>query len=101
MVLGLLYGDLFYKFLNVCPFDCTAIAGKAKVGPLKPQVNHTVGMTIVAPADRPKTVHNSCVIERICSIFVSFHLCIVCRLGVFVIQLRQIISLFSFLLLRV
>ena len=24
-------------------------------------------------ADRPKSVRNSCVIERICSVFVSFH----------------------------
>ena len=39
-------------------------------------------MTVVAPADRPKSVRNSCVIERICSVFVSFHLRIVCRLGV-------------------
>ena len=54
-------------------------------------------MTVVAPADRPKSVRNSFVIERIYSVFVSFHLCIVCRdrLGVFVIRLRQISSLFS------
>ena len=44
---------------------------------------------------RPKTVRNCCVNERICSVFVSFQLCIVCRLGVFVIRLRQISSLFS------
>ena len=52
-------------------------------------------MTAVAPADRPKSVRNSCVIERICRSFVSFYLCIICRLGVFVIRLRQISSLFS------
>ena len=52
-------------------------------------------MTVVAPADRPKSVRNSCVIECICSVFVSVHLCIVCCLGVFVIRLRQISSLFS------
>ena len=28
-----LYGGLFISF-NVCPFDCTAIAGSGKVGPL-------------------------------------------------------------------
>ena len=60
---------------------------------LKPQVNHTGWMTAVAPADRPKSVRNSCVIGRICSVFVSFHLCIVCRLGLFSIWLRQISSL--------
>ena len=38
-------------------------------------------MTVVAPADLPKWVRNSCLIERICSVFVSFHLCIVRRLG--------------------
>ena len=56
-------------------------------------------MTVVAPADRPKSVCISGVIERICSVFVSFNLCIVCRLGMFVIQLRQISSLFSLYLL--
>ena len=29
-----------YKFLNVCPFDYTAVAGSVKVGPVN-QVNHT------------------------------------------------------------
>ena len=46
-------------------------------------VNQTGWMTVVVPADRPKVVRNSCVIERICSVFVSFHLWVVCRLGVF------------------
>ena len=55
---------------------------------LKPQVNQTDWMTVVAPADRPKSVRNICVIERICSVFVSFYLCVVCRSGVFVIRLR-------------
>ena len=39
-------------------------------------------MTVVAPAERPKSFCNSYVIDRICSAFVSFHLCIICRLGV-------------------
>ena len=34
---------------------------------------------IIAQAERPKSARNSCVIERICSVFVSFHLSIVCR----------------------
>ena len=97
MVVGLwsLYGVLF--FLNVCPFDCTGDCGKWEGWALKPLVNQPDLMTVVAPADRPKSVRNSCVIERICSVFVSFHLSIVCRLGVFVILLRQISSLFSLL----
>ena len=71
--------------------DCGKLEGWA----LKPQVIHTDWMTVIAPVDRPKSVRKSCVIERICSVFVSFHICIVCRLGVFVIRLRQISSLFS------
>ena len=73
--------------------DCGKLEGRA----LKPQVNHTVLMTVVAPADRPISIGNSCVIEHICTVFLSFHLCIVCQLGVFVIRLRQISSLFSLL----
>ena len=69
--------------------------GKREGWALKLQVNHTGWMTVVAQADRPKSVRNSCVIERICSVFVSLHLCIVCRLRVFVIRLCQISSLFS------
>ena len=52
-------------------------------------------MNIVALADRPKSVRNSFVIGRIRIVFVSFHLCVVFRSGVFVIRLRQISSLFS------
>ena len=70
--------------------------GKWEGWALKPQVNHNGWMTVVAPADRPKSVRNSCVIECICSAFVSFYLCIICRLGVFVIRLRQNSSIFSF-----
>ena len=55
-------------------------------------------MTVGAPDDRPKSVCNSCVIKRICSVFVSFHLCIVFLFGEFVIRLHQISSLFSLLL---
>ena len=43
---------------------------------------------------RPMSVRKSCIIERICGVSVAFHLCIVCRLGVFVIRLPQIFSLF-------
>ena len=47
---------IIYKFLNVCPFDYTAIA---VIG----NVDHTSGVTTVTPADRPKSVRNHCVIE--------------------------------------
>ena len=36
---------------------------------------------------------NSISFLRFCTVFVWFHLCIVCRLGMFVIRLRQIFSL--------
>ena len=54
--------SLIYKFLNVCPFDYTAVAGSGKVGPVN-QVNH-----VVTPTDRPKSVRNRCVIELFCGI---------------------------------
>ena len=28
-----LYKEVYFKKLNVCPFDCTAVAGSGKVGP--------------------------------------------------------------------
>ena len=85
----------FYNFFNVRLFDCRAIAGSGKVGPFNFRLTTPAGW-LVAPADRPKSVRNSCLIERIWSVFLSFHQCIVCCLGVFVIRLRQISSLFSF-----
>ena len=56
-----------YKFLNVCPFDYTAVAGSGKVGPVN-QVNHTSWVAIVTPTDRPKSVRNRCVIEHFCGV---------------------------------
>ena len=56
-----------YKFLNVCPFDYTAVAGSWKIGPVN-QVNHTSWMAVVTPSDRPKSVRNSYVIELFCGV---------------------------------
>ena len=56
-----------HKFLNVCPFDCTAVAGSGKVGPVN-QVNHTSWVAVVTPTDRPKSVRNRCVIELFCGV---------------------------------
>ena len=56
-----------YNFLNVCPFDCTAVAGSGKSGPVN-QVNHTSWVAVVTPTDRPKSVRNRCVIELFCSV---------------------------------
>ena len=81
LVLGL-YMGVYLLFFKCLTFWLHGDCGKCKGRAFKPQVNHTGCMTVVAPADRPKSIRNSCVIERICSI--------VCRLGVFVIRLRQI-----------
>ena len=47
-----------YKFLNVCPFDYTAVAGSGKVGPVN-QVNHTSWVAVVSQTDRPTFVSRS------------------------------------------
>ena len=86
-----------YKFLNVCPFDYTAVAGSGKVGPVN-QVNHTSWVAVVIPTDRPKSVHNRCVIELFVVLFV-LSLCpfdISAGVGAFVIGQGQISSFFSY-----
>ena len=49
------------------PFDCTAVAGSGKVGPVN-QVNNTSWVTVVTPTDRPKSVRNRYVIELFCGV---------------------------------
>ena len=56
-----------YKFLNVCPFNYTAVAGSGKVGPVN-QVNHTSWVAVVTPTDRPKSVPNRCLIDLFCGV---------------------------------
>ena len=73
-----LYFDFYirrfiYKFLNVCPFDYTAVAGSGKVGPVN-QVNHTSWVAVVTPTDRPKSVRNRCLIELFCGVVCVFTL---------------------------
>ena len=71
-----------YKFLNVCPFDYTAVAGSGKVWPVN-QVNHTSWVAVVTPTDRPKSVRNRCVIELFVALFVlslcPFDIFFLCR----------------------
>ena len=55
-----------YMFLNVCPFDHTAVAGSGKVDPYP--VNHTSWVAIVTPTNRPKSVRNRCLIEHFCGV---------------------------------
>ena len=56
-----------YKFLNVCPFDYTAVAGSGKVKPVN-QVNHTSWVTVVTPTDHSKSARNCCLIELFCGV---------------------------------
>ena len=56
-----------YKFLNVCPFNNTAVAGSGKVGPVN-KVNHTSWMAVSTPTGRPKSVRSRCVIELFCGV---------------------------------
>ena len=86
-----------YKFLNVCPFDYTAVAGSWKVGAVN-QVNHTSWVAVVTPTDRPRSIRNCCVIEHFCGIVFVLSLCpfdISVGVGAFVIGLSQISSFFS------
>ena len=85
-----------YKFLNVCPFDFTVVAGSGKVGPVN-QVNDTSWVAVVTPTDCPKSVRNRCVIELFVALFV-LSLCpfdISFGVGAFIIGLSQISSFFS------
>ena len=85
-----------YKFLNLCPFDYTAVAGSGKVGPIN-QVNHTSWVAVVTPTARPKSVRNRCVIALFVALFV-LSLCffgISVGVGAFVIGLSQFSSFFS------
>ena len=84
-----------YKFSNVCPCDYTAVAGNVKVGPVN-QVNHTSGVAVVTPTDRPKSVRNRCVIELFVALFVLSFCPFDISVGVwaFVIGLSQISSFF-------
>ena len=57
----------------------TAVAGNGKVGPVN-QVNHTCWVAVVTPTDRPKSVHNGCVIDFFCGVvcvvtFPCWHFC--------------------------
>ena len=77
------YIRFIYKFLNVCPFDYTAVSGSGKVGPVN-QVNHTSFVAVVTSTDHPKSVHNCCLIELFCGVVCVvtlpfWHFC--CRRG--------------------
>ena len=54
---------IIYKFLNVCPFDYTAVAVSGKVERPWTGLRTPVGLTAVIPTGRPKSVRDRCVIE--------------------------------------
>ena len=84
-----------YKFLNVCPFDYTAVAGSGKVA--RKPVYHTSLVAVVTQTDRPKSVRNWSLIELFVALFVLL-LCpfdISVGIGAFVIGLGQISSFLS------
>ena len=58
---------IIYKFINVCPFDYTAVAGNGKVGTVN-QVNHTSWVAVVTQNYRLMSVRNRCVIELLCGV---------------------------------
>ena len=47
-----------YKFLNVCPFNCTAVAGSGKTGPINRRLNYTIVITRCLSSVRPPSVVN-------------------------------------------
>ena len=61
-----------YNFLNMCPFDYTAVPVSGKVVRSKTGfTTHTSGVAVVTPTDRPKSVRNRCLIKVLGSVFVS------------------------------
>ena len=51
---------IIYKFLNVCPFDFTAVAVSGKVERSLTGLTTPVGLTAVTPTYRPKSVRSMC-----------------------------------------
>ena len=89
---------IIYKFLNVCPFDYTAVSGK--VVRTLTGLTTPVGLTAVTPTGLPKSVHNRCVIEIFLWLFyvVTMLFGFFCGCRAFVIGLSQISFSFFHLL---
>ena len=60
---------IIYEFLNVYPFDYTAVAVSGKVERSWTGLTTPVGLTAVTSTDRPKSVHNRHVIEVFGGVF--------------------------------
>ena len=65
LVLGLCKEDYLQLHLNVCPCDYTAFAVSGKVGIPWTCLTTQVELAFVTSTDRPKSVHNHCVIWSI------------------------------------
>ena len=98
--LGLLLVCCLYKEVYLQIFKCVSFwlqdcCGNWE-GWTRKSVNHTSWMAVVTPTDRPKSVHNRCVIELFlwrCLSLCTFD--ISAGVGAFVILLSQISSFFS------
>ena len=87
---------------NNVSFWLHGCCGKWECWALVNQFNHVCWMTAVTPNDRPKSVHNSCVIKVFGGVFMlsrCFSDCSV-GVGVFVTGLSQISSLFSYIVMK-
>ena len=92
-----LYKEVYLQIFKRASFDFTAVAGSGKVGPVH-QVNHTSWEAVLTPTDRPKSVHNRCVIELFCGVVcvAAWPFDISVGERAFVVGLSQISTFFSY-----
>ena len=91
-----LYKEVYLQIFKRVPFWLHGCCGGGKLGPVN-QANNTSWVALVTPTDRPKSVHNRCIIELFMVLFV-LSLCpydISVGVWTFVIGLSQISSFFS------
>ena len=96
LVLGL-YKEDYLQIFKYVSFWLHGFCGKWEGWDPVNRFNHTSWVAIVTPTDRPKSVHNRCVIEVFGGVFVLTRCFLDFSVGVgaFVIGLSQISSLFS------
>ena len=90
---------LYYKYFNRAMYDWLHyFCGEWEGWALLNRFNHTSWVTAVTPTDRPKLVHNSCVIKVFGGVFMLSRCFLDCSVGVgfFVTRLSQISSFFSY-----
>ena len=62
-----LYKEVYLQIFKRVSFWLHGCSGSGKVGPIN-QVNHTSWVAVVTPTDRPKSVHNHCLIKLFCGV---------------------------------